>query len=76
MYDTENPEPAFFPGAPPKELKFFAFAHLPEGKLRDTSAKFYRLAADLVETVPDNPERAWALRCLLLAKDAAVRASL
>lgn len=38
------------------------------------SAHFGILAENLLEILPDNPERAVALRKLLEAKDAAVRA--
>ncbi len=55
-------------------LQFFAFAHLPP-HLRDVSEPFSAMATDIVETLPRNPERTAALRKLLEAKDAAVRAS-
>ena len=54
-------------------MQFFAFAHLPE-HLQAISKPFYDLANTIVETVPRNPERTVALRKLLEAKDAAVRA--
>lgn len=57
-------------------LRYFAYEHLPEGPLRDTSAKFAALAADVDETLPNGPEKSTALRKLLEAKDAAVRAAL
>lgn len=56
-------------------LHFFHYAHLPE-KLRATSRLFFILASTLVTTLPRNPERTVALRKLLEAKDAAVRANL
>lgn len=56
-------------------LHFFHYAHLPE-KLRATSRLFFILAHTLVTTLPRNPERTVALRKLLEAKDAAVRANL
>ncbi len=56
-------------------LQFFAFEHLPE-HLRAVSKPFGDLAAAIVETLPRNPERTVALRKLLEAKDAAVRARL
>ena len=61
----------------PKEhiLQFFAYSHLPE-PLQDVSAPFGNLAASLVKTLPRNAERTVALRKLLEAKDAAVRALL
>lgn len=56
-------------------LHFFHYSHLPE-KLRHTSRAFFLLAAHVINTVPRNPERTVALRKLLEAKDAAVRANL
>lgn len=63
------------PTAPPPEhiLQFFAYGHLPP-QLADVSAPFGELAARIVATLPRNPERTVALRKLLEAKDAAVRA--
>lgn len=55
-------------------LRFFAFAHLPP-HLRSTSALFCDLACR-VATSSSNAETAVALRKLLEAKDAAVRALL
>jgi hypothetical protein len=54
-------------------LQFFAFAHLPEN-LQRVSKPFCDLAAGIVMLLPRNPERTVALRKLLEAKDAAVRA--
>lgn len=54
-------------------LQFFEYDHLP-AHLREVSEKFGKLAFDIVETVPRNAERTVALRKLLEAKDAAVRA--
>ena len=54
-------------------LQFFAFAHLPE-HLQRVSKPFCDLAAGIVVQLPRNPERTVALRKLLEAKDAAVRA--
>lgn len=56
-------------------LHFFHYAHLPP-QLRSTSRQFFILAQTLIRTVPRNPERTVALRKLLEAKDAAVRANL
>lgn len=56
-------------------LRYFHYAHLPE-KLRRTSGLFCSMARYLVDTTPRNPERTVALRKLLEAKDAAVRAAL
>jgi len=54
-------------------LQFFAFAHLP-APMADVSRPFCELAQQVVDTLPRNPERTVALRKLLEAKDAAVRA--
>lgn len=68
--DTSNPPPA----SPPEHiLQFFTFGHLPPA-LADVSAPFAALAGQIVDTLPRNPERTVALRKLLEAKDAAVRA--
>jgi len=56
-------------------MKWFAFEHLPE-HLKPTSAMFWDLACSLTATVEPGPERTVALRKLLEAKDAAVRAKL
>lgn len=54
--------------------QFFDYAHLPPEK-QAVSKLFGDLAKQIVETIPRNPERTVALRKLLEAKDAAVRAS-
>lgn len=56
-------------------LKYFQYDHLPE-KLQGYSKPFAHLAKLIVEDYPRNPERTIALRKLLEAKDAAVRAAL
>lgn len=56
-------------------LQWFAFGHLPEGAMRETSRMFAHLAFMVVRTVPRTPERTVALRKLLEGKDAAVRAA-
>lgn len=53
-------------------LQFFSYDHLPE-HLRAVSRPFCELAGEIVK-LPQNPERTVALRKLLEAKDAAVRA--
>jgi len=55
-------------------LQFFVFDHLP-AHLQAVSEPFSKMA-DMVMTLPRNPERTVALRRLLEAKDAAVRAAL
>jgi len=57
-------------------LRYFAYDHLRDGKLRDTSRRFHELAHELDALLPDGPEKAVALRKLLEGKDAAVRATL
>lgn len=54
-------------------LRFFHYSHLPPA-LQERSRPFCELARRLVDTTPRNPERSVALRKLLEAKDAAVRA--
>jgi hypothetical protein len=56
-------------------LQFFRSEHLPE-KLAAVSKPFGELAQQLVMSLPKNAERSVALRKLLEAKDAAVRAQL
>jgi hypothetical protein len=54
-------------------LQFFSYAHLPP-HLAEVSRPFGDLAQMIVDELPRNPERTVALRKLLEAKDAAVRA--
>lgn len=54
-------------------MQFFAWGHLPP-HLGAVSKSFADLAQTIVEQLPRNPERTVALRKLLEAKDAAVRA--
>jgi hypothetical protein len=54
-------------------MQFFTCEHLP-GPLAAVSAPFATLAEFIVENLPRNAERTVALRKLLEAKDAAVRA--
>ena len=59
---------------PPEHImQFFAYEHLPS-HLQEHSRVFSVLANTIIATVPRNPERTVALRKLLEAKDAAVRA--
>lgn len=60
---------------PDRMLQFFAYAHLPPN-LQAASRPFCELALTIVDTLPANPERTVALRKLLEAKDAGVRALL
>lgn len=54
-------------------LQFFAYGHLPPN-LQEVSHLFYGVAVAIVSNLPRNPERTVALRKLIEAKDAAVRA--
>lgn len=56
-------------------IQFFEYEHLPP-HLAAVSKPFCDLAHDVVVELPRNPERDVALRKLLEAKDAAVRAAL
>lgn len=56
-------------------MQFFKYDHLP-AELQERSRPFGELAERIVETLPRNAERSVALRKLLEAKDAAVRAAL
>ena len=55
-------------------LRYFHYTHLPMA-LQASSRPFWELAAHIVTTLPRNAERSVALRKLLEAKDAAVRAN-
>ena len=54
-------------------MQFFSYKHLPEA-MQKVSAPFCELAEKVAAELPPNAERAIALRKLLEAKDAAVRA--
>lgn len=56
-------------------LKWFAFDHLRE-PLKTVSEGFFNLAVAVTGAIDPGPERTVALRKLLEAKDAAVRAKL
>jgi hypothetical protein len=73
-----HPAPAEFSAQQLRDdpvLRYFHYAHLPQ-PLQDISGAFCALAVLLVEALPRNPERSVALRKLLEAKDAGVRANL
>lgn len=55
-------------------LRYFHYSHLP-AVLQGASKPFCDLARHVIETLPRNAERTVALRKLLEAKDAAVRAN-
>lgn len=54
-------------------MQFFSYHHLPD-HLQEVNRPFYELANQIMVLAPRNPERTVALRKLLEAKDAAVRA--
>jgi hypothetical protein len=56
-------------------LKFFSYDHLPP-KLQEVSRPFGDLAQQVASRAPQSQETTVALRKLLEAKDAAVRATL
>lgn len=77
MTDAIHPAPDGFTAeqlAADPILRYFHFAHLPPA-LQVTSIKFYELACYMIAVLPRNAERSVALRKLLEAKDAAVRAN-
>ena len=57
-------------------LQFFGRVDHQPAYVQPVSLKFITLANEIVETVPRNPERTVALRKLLEAKEAMVRAFL
>lgn len=76
---SPKPPPQVRPPRPtangPSILKFFEYSHLP-ANLQEVSKPFAELADRIANRLKPGPERAEALRCLLRAKDAAVRAKL
>jgi len=79
MYPNDDPTPS--PAPIEHIMQFFAYEHLPP-HLQVVSKPFCDLARAIVDgniplpALPRNPERTVALRKLLEAKDAAVRAVL
>jgi hypothetical protein len=71
--DDNHPTKVNMPDSPEPILQFFTYRHLPP-ELGAISKHFADLADDLVAQLPRNTERSVALRKLLEAKDAAVRA--
>lgn len=63
------------PVAPPQELVYFAYDHLPQ-HLQAVSKYFHDLAYELYNSLPKGKEREHALYNLLMAKDWAVRAAI
>lgn len=60
----------------PEILDYFAFAHLPAGRLQETSKLFHDLAHQMHAELPECEEKAALFRKLLEAKDCAVRSCL
>jgi hypothetical protein len=56
-------------------IEWFSYEHLPEGPMRDASARVFELAMEMEETLPVGPEKSAGLRKLLEAKDCFVRAT-
>lgn len=56
-------------------LKSFDYGHLPEGKIRDTSARFAELANELAHALPSSADLTYGLRKLWEAKNAFVYAA-
>lgn len=77
MSDTVHPAPKEFTSeqlTTDPILRYFHYGHLPR-VLQLSSQPFCQLAGHIVDTLPRNAERTVALRKLLEAKDAAVRAN-
>jgi len=77
MTDLRHPAPTEFSEeqlATDPILRYFHYSHLPP-VLQASSKPFCDLARHIVETLPRNAERTVALRKLLEAKDAGIRAN-
>jgi len=77
MSDDNHPAPVEFDAdqlATDPILRYFHYSHLPP-VLQSASKPFCDLARHIVTTLPRNAERTVALRKLLEAKDAGVRAN-
>ena len=79
---TDDPKPPEFPEKPPgtqagndPHLEYFKYEHLPP-HLQEISKPFGQFAAWMCWRLPWSAQRDQAVMWLLLAKDAAVRASL
>lgn len=72
MPDPDNPPPM---DETQELLQFFDYSHLKD-ELQTVSRPFCDIAKWVVDNIPRNRERTVALRKLLEAKDAAVRAKL
>ncbi len=77
MTDAIHPAPVEFTAeqlADDPILRYFHYSHLPPA-LQAMSVNFCNMARIVVSNLPRNAERSVALRKLLEAKDAAVRAT-
>lgn len=77
MTDAIHPAPVEFTAeqlADDPILRYFHYSHLPPA-LQSMSVNFCNTARIVVSNLPRNAERSVALRKLLEAKDAAVRAN-
>lgn len=77
MTDAIHPAPVEFTTeqlADDPILRYFQYSHLPPA-LKAMSVNFCNMARIVVSNLPRNAERSVALRKLLEAKDAAVRAN-
>ena len=68
-------DPVIKPVDPQSIMRFFQFTHLPKA-LQAVSQPFCEVAQWVNDALPDGPEKQVALRKLLEAKDAGVRAAL
>lgn len=75
LMDSFSRKPSTMSDQAERMLKWFEYSHLPE-RLQETSKPFADLAALICQAIEGGPERTVALRKLLEAKDAAVRAKL
>lgn len=57
-------------------MQYFAYGHLKNDRLKEVSKQFADLADFVNDELPETAESTTALRKLLEAKDAAVRAAL
>lgn len=73
--EDKAPRKSDFEPGPSPIMRYFDYQHLPES-LQGVSRQFRTLAWWVEDNLPAGPEKSTALRKLLEAKDAAVRAAL
>ena len=71
-----DPNPASPGGRPSPIMRWFGYEHLTNPRVRGVSRQFSELAWWVEQYLPTDPEKSVALRNLLYAKDAAVRAAI